>query len=128
APISPLPRRERSRPSPMTWVWAAAAALVAVFASGLWRDVKRTETQLGQAREQLGQLERELEDERHWAETLSAPDARVIALAATPATQAPLVARVTFDPATRRAVVVCENVAPPAGHDYLMLAISDYGP
>lgn len=126
ARVAPLPVRPRA--SRMAWVWAAAAAFIAAFSIGLWRDVQRAERQLGEARTQMGQLEQELANERRWAETLAAPGAHVVALATTPATQAPLIARVTFDPATRRAVVVCDHFAPPAGHDYQLWAISDQGP
>ena len=131
ATISPLPRRERARTSPLTWVWAAAAVLLAVAALALWRNAQRTSVELAQVHTDRARLERELAEERRWAATLTAPAARVVALAPTPAapsTAAPLNARVMFDPATHRALAVFENFAPPAGHDYQLWAISDHGP
>jgi anti-sigma-K factor RskA len=38
------------------------------------------------------------------------------------------VASVAYDPATRRALVTCENFTAPAGHDYELWAIRASGP
>lgn len=107
--------------------WAAAASLalgVFVFARATWR----LRGELAIVREEVAGLEQRLEAEARWMQVLSAPSARVAVLAATPAGNADLRARATLDPATRRAVVVFDNLQAPSGRDYELWAIRGASP
>jgi anti-sigma-K factor RskA len=116
---------------PVTWVawgWAAAAAALAVADFLMWGTARRLSGELESARERIAQVEQRLEDERTWAAVLSAPGARVTLLAPTGQGAAELRARATYDPATQRAVVVCDNLRAPSGSDYELWAILGSGP
>jgi len=126
--IVPLPPRRASR-SFAAWGWAVAAAVLAVAGVVQWRAAVRVESELAAVRAERVRLERLLADERAWAELPAAPRAVRVTLAATPAAApAPLVAQVTYDPATRRALLVAEHGAPGPGHDYEFWAIGAGGP
>jgi anti-sigma-K factor RskA len=58
----------------------------------------------------------------------TAPQTRVIDLKPTPNGTAELHARVTYDPATRRALLSVAGFATPAGRDYELWAITKSGP
>ena len=59
---------------------------------------------------------------------LNAPGARVAVLEPTPAGDATLRARATYDPATQNAVVFVENSVAPAGKSYELWAIRGAAP
>jgi anti-sigma-K factor RskA len=133
-PRMPEPRVVKLEPerrgggSPWTAIgWALAAALAVVaylgFAQkqGAGRQVADLEAQLRAAQGRLA-------DEQRWAAVLSAPGARVSVLAATPQARHGLAGRATIDPATRRAVLVLENVTAPPGRDYELWAIRGKAP
>lgn len=106
-----------------SWGWAAAAAALAIATAVSWNAATRLRGELEANRRQLAELERKLGDERQWAAVLSAPGAKVVNLAPTPAGASDLRARATYDPATQRAVIVFENFKAPSGHDYELWAI-----
>jgi anti-sigma-K factor RskA len=126
----PLPLRAagRQRVPVATWAWAAAATVIAVVGVLQWRTAVRLERSLADARGQLAQLQRQLEDEKHWASLPDAPSAVVVRLDPTPDGSPQLSGRVMLDPATRRAVVAFSNVTAPEGKDYQLWAISKSGP
>lgn len=124
--IVPMPERR-----PLGWAsWslAAAAAVLAVATVTLWREGGRLRGDLDATRRQLADSEQRLQDERRWTAVLDALDARPVSLAPTPDGAADLRGRGTFDPATRRAVIVFDRVTPPAGRDYQLWGIHPSGP
>ncbi len=127
APKPPLALRPRPRVSFGTLAWAAAAAVLAVTSVLAWRASNELGAQLATAREQAARLQKQLDDERAWAQLLDAPGAKTVALAPTPDAKTGIAARVTFDPASGRAVLVCENATAPAGHDYELWGITAAG-
>jgi len=125
API-PLPRPRRASRQP--WAWAVAAVLVLGLIGVAWKVVETLEHDLSATRSQVAGLQKQLDEERSWMAVLEAPQSRVVELEPTPDGSPQLAARVVFDPATRRAVVVCDRFAPPAGKDYQLWAITGAGP
>ncbi|HYM82118.1 MAG TPA: anti-sigma factor [Candidatus Limnocylindria bacterium] len=114
---------ERPRRAMLSWAWAAVAAALVIATAISWNTASRLRTELEAKRSQMTELEQRLADEQRWAAVLSAPQARVVELATTPQGTPDLKARVTYDPATQRAVVVFENFRAPTGHDYELWAI-----
>jgi anti-sigma-K factor RskA len=111
------------RPAPWTGLaWAAAAAL-AVASALTWSAASRLQRELEASRQELTRLEQRLAEEQRWIEVLNAPGARVADLALTPQAVAELRARATYDPRTRRAVLMLENFRAPAGRDYELWAL-----
>lgn len=125
API-PLPRPRRAAPRP--WSWAIAAAVLLALIGVTWKVVDDLERDLTATRSQVAALRQELEDQKGWLAVLESPQARVVQLQATPDGSPTLAARVIFDPATRRALVVCDSFSPPVGKDYQLWAITAQGP
>ena len=105
------------------WIPAAAAIALAVTSAVLWNRVGRLEGELETRQRQLADLSSRLAEEQRLNEVLSAPGAKVAVLEITPQGEQALRARATFDPATRRAVVIVENFKAPSGHDYQLWAI-----
>ncbi|HEY3216751.1 MAG TPA: anti-sigma factor [Candidatus Eisenbacteria bacterium] len=122
---APIPRPKR-RVNPLAW--ALAAGLLVASAILVWRAVDDLSARLTATRSQVALLREQLEEERRWISLLEAPQARVVQLAPTPDGSPTLVARLIYDPATRRAVAVCEHFSPPTGKDYQLWAISAAGP
>jgi anti-sigma-K factor RskA len=118
----------KTMPRTMRLAWAGAAALLLASAIVVWRAVDDLNARLTATRSQVAALREQLEEERRWAALLEAPRARVVQLAPTPDGSPTLVARLIYDPATRRAVAVCEHLSPPTGKDYELWAISAAGP
>jgi anti-sigma-K factor RskA len=128
---APIPLRVRRRPSRLVWGLAAAAALLAVAGAMSWMNAQRATRELAAARAENARLAARLEDERRWAQALASPAARTVSLAATPAAAGlagPPTARVTYDPVSRRAIVVVANFVAPAGKDFELWAITKAGP
>lgn len=128
APRAPLPMPERARPSAFGWTWAAAAAVLAVLGFMQWQGAQTLKTQLAAEKVERAKLEQRLADEHAWAQLPSAPGAQRVVLAPTPDGEPSLVAQVTYDPASHRALVVCENFTAPSGRDYELWAIRGSGP
>ena len=105
------------------WGWAAAAALLALVTALEWTQAARLRGELESNRLRLADLERRFADESRWSEVLNAPAAKVVYLAPTGKGSSELRARATYDPVSRRAVVVFENVRAPQGSDYQLWAI-----
>ncbi len=127
-PRAPLPMPERARPSYFGWTWAAAAAVLAVVGFMQWQSAQSLQTELAAAKVERAKLEQRLADERAWAQLPSAPGAQRVVLAPTPDGAPSLVAQVTYDPTSHRALVVCENFTAPSGRDYELWAIRGSGP
>jgi anti-sigma-K factor RskA len=132
-PVSASGAAEREREARRSligpaWAWAAAAAVIAVAGLLQWRTANRLESQLAETRAEVEALRRTVDEERSWAAVAEAPDARIVLLERTPDGSAPLAARVTYDPTTRRALVAVSNFTPPPGQDYQLWAILDTGP
>ena len=123
---SPLPRPHRATSRP--WTWAIAAAVLLAMIGVTWKVVDSLERELSATRSQVATLHHEIEDQKSWMAVLESPTARLVQLQATPDGSPQLAARVIFDPATRRAVVVCDSFAPPVGKDYQLWAITGSGP
>lgn len=123
--LQPPPRR---RPGYATWALAMAAALIAVVGVVEWRANQELKKQLADTQSSLDQLRKSSEEERSWAEVPMAPLAVALDLSPTPNAPGKIAARITYDPVSRRAVVVCTNFTPPSGHDYELWAIRDTGP
>ncbi len=112
----------------LAWASLAAAAALAVATGLIWMQAGHLKDELAANRRELNQLEQRLAEEQRWAQVLNAPGARVAVLEPTPAGSHDLKARATYDPATRRAVVIFENFTPPAGRDYQLWAILGAAP
>jgi anti-sigma-K factor RskA len=122
-----LPRR-RAAARVLGWTSAAAAVLIAAFALYEWRAADALRRELEVARQEVARLDEQIRTERQWSAVATAPQSRVIDLAATPAGSPGLHARVSFDPGTRRALVVVSDFRAPAGKDYQLWAITKNGP
>ncbi len=125
API-PLPRR--SVAPVLRWMAAAAAVVLAAFGAYEWRVASSLERELAAARGEVSRLNRQIQSEREWSAVAVAPQARIIDLKPTPAGSPQLRARVTYDPATRRALVAVSDFVTPSGKDYQLWAITKSGP
>lgn len=123
--IEPERRRGGSPWTGLGWALAAALALVAYLGYAQWQGAGRRVAGL---EAQLRAAQGKLADEQRWAAVLSAPGARVSVLAATPQARRGLAGRATIDPATRRAVLVLDNVKAPPGRDYELWAIRGKAP
>ncbi len=124
--VLPLPAPRRRSWGP--WALAAAAGLLAVTTLGQWREAGRLRGQLDETRRRLADSEGRLAEERRWTAVLDALDARPVSLAPTPDGAPGLRGRGTWDPATRRAVIVFEGVNAPAGRDYELWGLHPAGP
>lgn len=124
ARIQRLPARAQAA----VWAWAAAAVVMAVAGVFAWRQVDTLSSELQQLRAGNRALEQKLEQERSWAALLAAPSTSVVKLSATPDGSPALVAQVTFDPATARAIVVAQQFTAPQGRDFELWAITASGP
>jgi len=127
-PLRLEPPLAKRRPSYATWGLAIAAALIAVVGVIEWRANQELKKQLANTQASLDQLRKSSEEERSWAEVPMAPLAVALDLSPTPDAPGKIAARITYDPVSRRAVVVCTNFTPPSGHDYELWAIRDTGP
>ena len=126
----PAPRviEMRPRPSRFAWVPLAAAAALTLASGLLWMRVSRLDHDLAASRGQISRLDKEAADARAWSSVLGSPAARVSVLEPTTDGDPRLRARATYDPTSRRAVVVVENFYPPQGHDYQLWVIKDGAP
>ena len=111
-----------------TWAFAAAAAALAVTSVLFFREGNRLRAELETSQRELGMIARRLAEEERLNQVLSAPGAKVAVLEMTPAGEQAMRARATYDPASRSAVLVFENLRAPAGHDYELWAIRDGAP
>jgi len=118
----------RARPAWTTWVPLAAAAALAIATGLLWMQVQKLDGQLRAEQGRLAQSEQKRLEQEKWNEVLNAPEARVSVLAPTTDGDPRLRARATYDPATRRAVVVFENFQKPTARDYQLWVIKDGSP
>ena len=118
------------RPRPAWTVWAplAAAAALAITTGVLWMRTQALSTDLGASRGQIAKLEQQRAEEQKWAQVLSAPAARVSVLEPTTDGDPRMRARATYDPATKRAVVVFENFIKPNARDYELWVIRSGAP
>jgi anti-sigma-K factor RskA len=108
----------------------AAAALIAVALAGVsaWRRTESLTRELVATRARTDSLQRALDEERRWAGVLTAPGARTVQLAATPAGASGLTAELRYDPASDRAVLFAQGFSPPDAHAYELWAITARGP
>lgn len=120
--------RRRSWVEAWSGGFAAAAAALALVAAFMWMTQQRTRAEIRQMRADITQLRDQLDTERRWESVLSAPWAQTVRLSPTTAGGPPLSARATYDPRSRRAVLVFERFSAPAGHDYELWAIRPDGP
>jgi len=127
APARPTRAPARAARWIPTLAWAAAAVL-AVVGIVQWRAATDLRRRLAAAEEARDRFARQLADEQRWATLALAPQARVIELKPTPSGAPALAARVTYDPATRRAILEVANFTPPADKDYQLWAITKSGP
>lgn len=124
-------RREALRPARFPFFgalgWGAAAVLA--FA---WMSERNAARRLGEELAAMEESSREMEsalaDERVWTESMSSSDAKVATFSPMPDAPATLEGWAVFDPDTRRAVLVFENMEPPADRDFELWAIREGGP
>jgi anti-sigma-K factor RskA len=126
--VPPIPRLPRRGRSAATWAWAAAAVVLAVSTGVTWRVRERLDHELAASREQIRQLERQLADERSWAALLDSPTTSVVQLSMTPQGTAVLRAHAIYDPGSRRAVLVFDNLVTPPDSDYQLWGVHKSGP
>jgi anti-sigma-K factor RskA len=107
---------------------AAAAVAFSVFGYTEWRLAERLSKDLAASRENASRLSQEIQGAREWAAMATAPQTRVIDLKPTPNGTPELRARVTYDPATRRAILSVAGFVTPAGRDYQLWAFTKSGP
>lgn len=105
---------DRRSPGWFGWTAAVAAAALAMTTAVQWQSAR--------------DLRDTLVEERRWMEIAGAPGTRVADLELTPAGAAALRARATYDPKSKRAVIVFDNFKAPSGHDYELWAIRDAKP
>jgi anti-sigma-K factor RskA len=127
-PPPPIPLPPRRGVSVAAWGWAAAAAALAIATFAAWNTSRKLSAELDAERGEIVRLSRELDEERQWSDALNSAQAHVVVLQPTPAGAPGLVSRVTYDPASRRALVVCEHFTAPAGKAYELWAITKGGP
>jgi len=102
--------------------WALAACFIMVTGVLVF-TTNRLRTELARSQARVAGLTRDLEIERGWAAVIAAPGARAASFSLTPDGAAELRARATYDPGTRRAVLVFENFRTMAGYDYQLWAL-----
>ena len=107
--------------------WALALCFIMITAILVY-TTNRLREELGGTREQVKAVSSDLEAEKNWASVVTAPGARAAAFSLTPDAPAELRARVTYDPASRRAVFVLENFKAPGGRDYELWALRGVTP
>jgi anti-sigma-K factor RskA len=110
------------------WMAAAAALIFAMLARTEWQRATRLSQDLAGSRENASKLREEVQSARSWAALATSPQTRVIDLKPTPNGSADLHARVTYDPATRRAIVSVAGFEAPSGRDYQLWALTKSGP
>jgi anti-sigma-K factor RskA len=120
-------RPARSRAALWSFGALAAAAALAVTTALTWIQARDLSSELEASRGELSQLQQQLEDERRWAQVLTASGARAAALEMTTSGEALMRARATYDPASRRAVIVFENIQVPSGRDLELWALNAGG-
>lgn len=118
----------RPRPAWTMWAPLAAAAALALTSGVLWMQTRKLATDLGTSRGQIAQLEQGIAEDQKWGQVLVAPEARVSVLEPTTDGDPRLRARATYDPATKRAVIVFENFVKPNARDYELWVIRDGAP
>jgi anti-sigma-K factor RskA len=123
---TPFPFRQVVRA--LGWMSAAAAVVFAGFGYTEWKLVTGLSRDLAGSRENVSRLGRELQSAREWATVATAPETRVVGLKTTPSGPPQLHARVTYDPATRRAILSVAHFVPPAGKDYQLWGFTKSGP
>lgn len=125
APEKPTGRVVEWKPRPSRarwgWAWAAAAVVLALVAGLGWETASRL-------RARIQELEHRLAEERRWAAVSTAPGARVAVLQPTSAGSPALRGSVAYDPKTRRAIVILDNVRAPGGRDYQLWALRGTAP
>jgi len=124
--LLPMPRRGGGLR--VTWGLAAASIVLAVGVVSLWYSGEATRRELAASHRTVADLQRALEDERAWSRLVAAKDVRAVQFSATPDAIPALRARGLWDPVTRRAVLVFELPATPAGHDYQLWGLTPAGP
>jgi anti-sigma-K factor RskA len=123
-----VPIRKRSRGQWVQWGLAAASVVLAIGAVALWYSRESVRRDLAAANKSVADLERALEEEQSWTRVFSAQDLRAVEFTATPEAIPALRARGVWDPATRRAMLVFELPATPAGRDYQLWGLHPSGP
>lgn len=123
-----IPIQKRATGGWVQWGLAAASVVLAIGAVSLWTSRETARKELAAAKRSVADLERALEDERSWARVFAAQDLRAVQFSATPDAIQALRARGVWDPATRRALLVFELPATPAGHDYQLWGLHPSGP
>lgn len=125
---APLPLRVRPRPSRAAWGWALAAAGFAVAGVLQWRTIGELDSRLATAQRERVTAEQRLAVEQEWAALPAQPGVVKVQLAVTPDGTPGLVASVTYDPHSHRALIVCDQLIAPSGHDYELWSIGPGGP
>lgn len=121
---------ERARPR-FAWIGALGWAAAAVLAIAYFKEVqgsRQLAAQLEILRAQNQEAESALASEKLWTDSMSSPQARLAQLTPTQENLATHEGWALFDPQTRRAILVFENLAPASEKDYELWAIREAGP
>jgi len=119
----------KPRRTPM-WVhaaWGTAVAASLVFGLVTWNETVRLGRELTAQRGQVSELQSKLTEEQRWSDVVTAPGTREAALQVTPDGQAEMSGRAIYDPKTRSAVIVFENVRVPSDKDLELWALKSDG-
>ena len=127
-PFPGLGRRPVLRFSLLAGLGWAAAVVFAVLGMFEQRVARQLQAELGELRVRHALLEHQLAEERQWAAAMAAPTARVAALAPTPAGKPKQAGWALYEPASRRAILVLQNLEPAPGHDFELWGIGSRGP
>ncbi|HET9887749.1 MAG TPA: anti-sigma factor [bacterium] len=130
APVSLPPVEQAARPR-FSWFGTLGWAAAAVLALAYFKEVQGSrqlaaQLQTLQARNQ--EAETALASEKGWMDSMSSPDARLAQLTPTPQNPSAHEGWALFDPQTRRAILVFENLTLPSEKDYELWAIREAGP
>jgi anti-sigma-K factor RskA len=130
---SDAPRRRSAgegtaRSTPLPWMgWALAAAFAAI-AFFQFRTVEDLKGQLAGVESAQTDLATRLDDERQWTASMASPAAKVAFLTPTPDAREDWAGWGLYDPASKRAIIVLENLELTPDHDFELWAIGSDGP
>lgn len=130
--VTSLPAQRAERPrARFPWIGALGWAAAAILALAYFREVqgsRQLEGQLEILRGRNQEAEAALASEKIWTDSMSSPQTRVAQLSPTPENPSTLEGWALFDPQTRRAILVFENLNVAPEKDYELWAIREGGP
>jgi hypothetical protein len=92
------------------------------------RTLSNLSAEIASLRDQQAQLQRQLIEEQQWTASMASPIARVAFFAPTPDGAPNLSGWALYDPTSRRAILVLENLRAESDRDFELWAIRSGGP